>query len=423
MNNEPYQQRAMADIAFAEQALRHTAEGTARDLQRVLVDLAFRFAGGRMEALRREHPGAPDHWNGAQWSQFWSSLQPEPQAPGWGAGAGQNSRDPLEKIAALEESNRKLNLLLGQEHQALLAEQEKAQAALRMSDELQSRLKKLEAQMNTAIVRSDATLPPFYQRLVSELSSLGEITVPARFEEQMTVRESPLRARRKLKILYLLARHGLSNRVEIERIVGEAEGIGPRSNSIKALADEMAKMKLLRIDNLNIGKPFQTSLALLEMTQDAIDLCQLLNWEVGKSEWTLVRGNLRLGRDQPHALLSMAIAMHARLRGWTVQILVDPQEPAGVALRVERDGLVLSVLVAHRIADLDEKIARAFLASNVAILVCTPDEEERKILVNECKRLGLPCCATDLHSLIFDGAEPRNLASIREGEELWIEKW
>ena len=67
--------RAQNDLLTAERSLRNQVESNVRDLRQLLLELAVRFDGQRLEALRRDDPSAPTHWSPDDWRSFFSAIQ------------------------------------------------------------------------------------------------------------------------------------------------------------------------------------------------------------------------------------------------------------------------------------------------------------------------------------------------------------
>ncbi len=80
---DDYRDRNMADLINAERGLRATAEHSAKELRSLLAELAFRFAGTRLEEIRRTQPNAPDHWGPGEWRDFFASVVVNNIANSW----------------------------------------------------------------------------------------------------------------------------------------------------------------------------------------------------------------------------------------------------------------------------------------------------------------------------------------------------
>ena len=93
-------ERDQQDMADAEHKQRQAAEKMARELAKVLQEVATIFDGARLEALRREDPKVPMYWTPDDWRIFFAET-PLPGIGSWGS-----ITDP--RVAELEQRYRRV---------------------------------------------------------------------------------------------------------------------------------------------------------------------------------------------------------------------------------------------------------------------------------------------------------------------------
>ena len=77
-------ERVQRDLVDAERSQRQAAEKLARQLAKVLQEVATIFDGARLEALRREDPKVPMYWTPDDWRIFFAET-PLPGNNNWGS--------------------------------------------------------------------------------------------------------------------------------------------------------------------------------------------------------------------------------------------------------------------------------------------------------------------------------------------------
>ena len=253
-------------------------------------------------------------------------------------------------------------------------------------------------------------------------------TLPVRFEDRfpkhgLNEADWERQVRRKLYVLYLLSL-GLDIRLEIDHLISQVEGISSRTGGLRRLYDSLVEKKMVQGDILEMNAP-NTSLAMLQLTGEGRELCQILNWEVWETERQRLN-RLHQGEQFPqHTLAILIFAMHARLRGYQVEVL---PELSGVETNAIPDVCVsrrssetgderLYVEVELSSKELDPKWRNlAKLQGSVAI--CARDLQRRARLVGDCKLKELHGVATDLETLIAC-----KVPEISENSPLWTEEW
>jgi hypothetical protein len=265
--------------------------------------------------------------------------------------------------------------------------------------------------------------------LLGELRNLGlPLTLPARFQNHfpktgLNEADRERQVRRKLYVLYLLSR-GLDIRLEIDHLVSQVEGIGSRTGALRRLYDSMVEKNLISRQVLEMSAP-NTSLAMLQLTQDGRQLCQVLGWDMLETERERIN-RMHQGVQFPqHTLAMMIFAMHARLRAYRVGVLPQIE---GVQTHAVPDVAVSRCLLGEHpemiyvevelsTKELDEKWQNlAQLQGTVAL--CARNAQRRARLVGDCKLKNLHGLATDLETLIAC-----KVPEISGDTPLWAEVW
>jgi hypothetical protein len=265
--------------------------------------------------------------------------------------------------------------------------------------------------------------------LMGELRNLSlPLSLPARFQNHfpktgLNEADRERQVRRKLYVLYLLSR-GLDIRLEIDHLVSQVEGIGSRTGALRRLYDSMVEKNLIGRQVLEMSAP-NTSLAMLQLTQDGRQLCQVLGWDMLESERERIN-RMHQGEQFPqHTLAMMVFAMHARMRAYRVGVLPQmeglethsvPDVAVSRCLPGERPEMIY-VEVELSTKELDKKWQNiAQLQGSVAL--CARNAQRRARLVGDCKLKNLHGLATDLETLIAC-----KVPEITGDTPLWAEEW
>jgi hypothetical protein len=418
------------DLLDAERHFRQQAEHALRELQSVLIEQVGRLAGTRLEELRRLDPNAPESWRAENWRQFFESL------PRVGEGSGWN-KNLLAELEQLKSENRALRQQMASLSSRLISGQLNQDTVIEDAPATKNPLVVFSEAPNASLASEtidsqdslllDRTF--FHPSLLGELRSLHLPTsLPVRFHSHFPMvglNESAWerQVRRKLFVLYLLSR-GLDIRLEMDHLISQVEGIGSRSGALRRLYDGMVDKNLASRQIIEMSAP-NTSLAMLQLTDDGRDLCQTLGWQVKESERQRIE-RLHQGQTYPqHTLAILIFAMHARLRGYQVEVLPELEgfeTRASPDVAVSRDQAGTSparcyveVELSHK--ELDTKW-RNLNQLQGQVALCARNVQARARLVGDCKLKDLHGVATDLESLIAC-----KVPEISEGTPLWMEEW
>jgi len=214
--------------------------------------------------------------------------------------------------------------------------------------------------------------------------------------------------------LHLLATTGISVRFELLSVLARQRGIAPRSGSVRRIFEED-----LTKTGLVVGHALPTfgrhKLSVVQLTDAGQKLCQDFSWTVSKSEWKRLQ-TLHSADSQPrHTGAVLTFAYHARLRGWTVQVLPQVESPVFFPdVLVEMDGrrIYVEVELGSRKAQKWRNIQR----EQGFVALCAKTPTSRKSLIAECTQVGAAGMATDLLTLYQKARET-------EAGPLWAEEW
>jgi len=377
--------RAREDMLKAERDLRALTEGQNRELRAVLRDLAYRLAGEEIETIRHSDPLAPDHWTPERWGEFFRASRRVHQ-DGW--------NNPK----ALADEPRQAQAAIGRLQEERRSVQGRLDAALGEAERLRSGRdgSRKGPQVTSAIVFPEIPRKP-----------------PARHAVQLGIGS---RWRREAMVLYLMAALGRSVRLEILDAVGQSEGVGGRSGSLKRVfasglvpggfvEEAVLAMKLSR---------GPTRLAVVRLSERGQELARSLGWEPVESEWGRL---LRLHEgevQEAHTTAVLAFAFHARRRGWQAQVVPEVEGTAQPDAVVERENDRAYVEV--ELGNEKPEKWRNLSALQGFVALCATTEMRRAQLVAECKLYRLAGRATDLETLIqFSGGATNG--------RLWVEEW
>ncbi|MEW6505239.1 MAG: hypothetical protein AB1457_14855 [Chloroflexota bacterium] len=425
---EAYRERALEDILNAERELRQNAERMAREYRALVLELAQRLAGEALEARRRDNLAIPQVWTAVEWSAFWSGISVG-QSGGW-TKPKSNGHEALERrsvqlegeLAVLRERLERAQMEAAQERRTREELQQRLDAAQAKAKEKPKSEAKGEAKRPAERILTPAELPELWRRLVEEMSGMVIPPAPDRFKAQLKPKDSDIRYRRKVLVLYTIARGGISSRMEIDRVVSVVEQLSERTNSVRRPVDELVKSGLLVCGTIRMYKPFETGLAVYRLSEDGKALCGLWGWQMVENEWERLMRLHQGAEQEAHTVMILAFALHARLRGWDAVILPEVEGAAKPDLRVDRGGERWYVEVER--GDGSRRKWKNLAALNGGkVALCAANVDGRERLVRDCKAERLGGVATDLRTLSFIGEELRKMTDIDPQEPLWLEEW
>jgi hypothetical protein len=220
--------------------------------------------------------------------------------------------------------------------------------------------------------------------------------------------------------LYLLASTGLCARPEIEQLLALAANVDRRTTAIRQAVDYLVQVGLVSFHRLEMRRPLETSLVVLQLTASGLDLSRLLGWQAIEPEIQRFRRLLHL--DDPAApgqaervLSVLAFAFQARLRGYQALVASPPQEAVQPDVYVEREQERFYVFIEDGSGDL---FARWMSAANLPFpsAVCGLDQPGCAHIAAQCKAVKRPAAAADLAALVHERQPAAETP-------LWTEIW
>lgn len=404
--------RAFEDILVSERRLRGSAEGSARDLHKLLLDLAVRLDGARLEEMRRQDPTVPGSWTTSNWREFFATVQT--QAPGWiDAQAVQRERETLlQQIDGLRvelASRKKVQLLPRPElEQESTQPSEPAPQPVLLTDlpaDFTPPLTGLLADARNASLSFPKTCPAAFRKVLNGNGRTGGDL--AKVYQRYWI------------ALYLVGRWQISSMFEIDDVQATLAGLSASSGSLRRVLDNLIEANFLVTEKLVLNSP-KSSLKLVRLTADGLRLYKtLFGLDPAETDWErLIR--LHEGERFPeHTLAVLIFALHARKRGWGTQVLPQVESINAVPdLAVRRGDQTLYVEVELSKKESPTKWRNQADLNSGKVALCAATPEGRKRLVGDCRLAHLLGLATDLETLV-----KVKFQTIDETTPLWLEEW
>ena len=462
-------QRVQNDLIEAERKQRTAAERLARELARVLQELAIIFDGERLETMRREDPKIPLYWTPDDWRIFFAGVASPKVKSGWGQADDGQRQAELERTVAelkarltqMEKTATDPSTCSGQRPSTRSGQ--RPSTLLRAGDRPQTDLSSVVAHPPSRASRAtprqtethpasppakarpgspqpavfavpDEMTPPLGSLLASAREAWSTIpsTCPAAFNTAISGKgrsgEDLKRAyQRYFLALYLVGGCHLNAKLEIEDLLAMTSGLASRAGSLSRIIEELLEAGILAGEIVRLGSP-KTSLRLVRLSPDGVRLFKILfDQEPGEGDWEhLIR--LHEGERFPeHTLAVLIFAMHARKRGWATQVLPPVENTKAVpdllVLR-EAERWYIEVELGQKEngnkwrnqAKLNASTSPGAGSGKVALCAATPATRQR--LVGDCRLAKLRGLATDLETLV-----QVKYSTITDQTPLWAESW
>ena len=97
--------------------------------------------------------------------------------------------------------------------------------------------------------------------------------------------------------LNLLAVTGICARPEIEQLLAQVGNLDHRTTAIRQAVDHLVQLGFITLHRLEMRQPLETSLVVLQLTSQGLDLCHMLGWEAIETELQRFRRLFQL--DEP----------------------------------------------------------------------------------------------------------------------------
>ena len=404
-------ERMFKNLNENERLLKEAALDVVKEFRSVLFSTAQRLDSQRVQELMRLDPFTFQSWSPAQWQAFFDSILND--GTGWSSRGGS-----VTDVLRLEAENCRLRQ--DGEHIRKSNDKLQGQAAdlQRRLAEVETRLRHLQAARSGAEPASSIETIDngVYVPLLKAMKEWQVPTPPARFKT--LVSDDPVRWRRQSMSLYIMASTGISSRVELDYLVGVLEGVKSRSSSLRTTLDLLADHGLAIGGSFSVAYgAFQSALSVMRLSEAGKELCRILGWEPVESEWERINRLHDGERSRDHTFGLLAFSLHARLRGWQVQVIPDVSGTWQPDVRIQRQetGLFVEVEMSEK-----ENPAKwqqlAALQGKVAL--CAATRKQQAALTSDCKMLKLAGMATSLENLVAE-----RIPDIKSETPLWEETW
>jgi hypothetical protein len=304
MDDPTIHQRAIDSILAGEHELRRISENTGHELREILMDLAYRWDGRRLEDLRQNDPYAPGNWTTAEWKLFFRSFQPEPSP--WDASHTFQKQD-YENLLA---ENKKMK--------EIISAQKVQWEELANKSPGKDRFNKIQKPNQVPSFCPRLTCLPEYKETVDSLGKLPYPPRPTRFQSGFAETEDLYH--HQLMYLYLLANRGMCICMEMDFVVSLMEGISPKTSMVRKVGATLEKEGALESEILHLIKPLLTSIKMVRMTEMAREFCREIDWPVQDSEWEKIIKDKRDEGMQEKNIATLLMMFHARIRGYRVKL-------------------------------------------------------------------------------------------------------
>jgi hypothetical protein len=404
-------ERSLADLLSAERTRRAAIESDRVQLVELLIDLARKHDGPRLEEHWRQTPEGPLHWSAPEWAAFFQADVPG--ETDWGQSSLSETASSGDKP-----KDKMVNAL-----QARIIQLESVIADLRLKDSEQPPAEAPETPIPD-------TPPPDPQSPTDiPAGPLDDFAVP-----RLSLKYKPelqkhgytdLRWRRGAMQLYLIATLGINAHLELDSFIAPKESLSYRTNSTKKPLQMLKESGLLHVETLRLQQgEFKMALRVARLTELGREMCASFGWTVVQSDWDRLIEHHQGEKQKEHTLAVIYFAMLARVRGWATQIAPDGDGPAAPDLVVIGHGerYLVEVELSARGGQKQTRKWRNLAEAQGHVALCAPTAKVRERLVGDCKLAKLNGVATDLESLNVDeNGERKRFYNITPDDPLWVE--
>lgn len=369
-------ERSFRDIAIAERQMRQQAEQAMHAYVRLLTAVANQYAGQALEKERRASPFGTETWQPERWEAFLTQYVFMKPGAGWGGGSANLSPDdPL--AATTADLAEQLRLREETLHNSVAHLRDVLAKTLSELDALQQEVKPpqvaaaqappaaLTANPSQALPAGSPELlptqaevtslpeaapeqppsatdaaplpneakPRSHAGIVEELRRWQGPTIPMRFRQLAGV--SPDRWHKQSMALYLVARYGITSRLEIDALLSQATDADRRTSSLRKAVDLLPELGFLTRENLEVAVQdgVNSRFVVMDLTRQGRELCEIFGWQIAESDRARA---MRLFRGSGEHLLGVFfLASQARLRGHSALVFPSQDLPAAPDLLLE----------------------------------------------------------------------------------------
>jgi hypothetical protein len=360
--------RSFRAIANIERQKRAEAERCNEEYQKLLIDVANHNAGADLEAVQKADPTAFAAWKPEDWRNFFTAhvfLQP---GSVWGESKSKGTNKPAkgsfsrQRLEALHKQLAKLQselaLAMKEFDKLDKPRDQQADEPEEAAEERPEPLVEGEPLLND-IARRQAVVPAppaipsgpaagierlipqpvndaprGHEGIIDELRRWQPPLIPVRFKQLAKTTEE--RWYRQSMALYVLARYGVSCRMELDALLSMADEAKKRTSAIRKAVDQLPELGLVRRDILDVTakEGLSSRLVIMDFTDQGRELCRIFGWQIEESDWG--RASRIFRGSTTHLMGVFFLAAHARLRGYKALVFPPPFSPAGADLLLKR---------------------------------------------------------------------------------------
>jgi hypothetical protein len=170
--------------------------------------------------------------------------------------------------------------------------------------------------------------------IIDELRRWQTPTIPMRFRQLAGV--SPDRWHKQSMALSLVARRGITSRLEIDALLSQATDADRRTSALRKAIDSLPELGLLTRENLEVTVQdgVNSRFVVMDLTRQGRELCEIFGWKIVESDRARA---VRLFRGPAEQLLgAFFLAAQARLRGYSALGFPALDLPSAPDLLLER---------------------------------------------------------------------------------------
>jgi hypothetical protein len=413
-------QRSLGDILDAERRMRAASDQAVRDLRQVLVDMAVRLDGERMEEIRHRDPSAPGNWTVTEWRSFVNSI---PVHSSWEV--------VTSGALSVKEDHRISDLIA--EVKTLTAE---LQSSRTMTADLEAQIERLKTSVRQAVspgaalpAIAPATVPTEAIAPMSVLLADAKLMLETAYPKNGVDPQALTSyvgnraggdARKHLKriwlVLYLIGARGITSHMELNLLTSSPFGSSLGSGAGRRTLDDMKKAGLVEVSEYCSLTPATTQHAAV-LSEKGRELYRKLF-----PDQPMVRGEINrildlAGGDAARIALLSSFAIQSRRRGWyfLVSPLVEADiQPDAWLGRGEKSLYALFDDGSDRASMMGRWESLSKL-NNGAVAIAATTQAVRDRILADCAVAKLRGVAVDLESIIKE-----SYANVEEGKSpLW----
>jgi hypothetical protein len=413
-------ERSFADLLSAERTRRAAIESDRVQLVELLIDLARKHDGPRLEEHWRQTPEGPLHWSAPEWAAFFQADAPRIEKD-WGKSLEVETTPSGDKP-----KDKMVNAL-----QARIIQLESVIADLRLKDGEKLPAGSSDTELpdtQTPDTQAPDTPPSPTNIPAGPLDDFNVPRLSLKYKPELQKHGyTDLRWRRGAMQLYLIATLGINAHLELDSFIAPKESLSYRTNSTKKPLQMLKDAGMLHVETLRLQQgEFKMALRVARLTDLGREMCASFGWKVVQSDWDRLIEHHQGEKQKEHTLAVIYFAMLARVRGWATQIAPDGDGPVAPDLVVIGHGerYLVEVELSARGGQKQTRKWRNLAEAQGHVALCAPTAKVRERLVNDCKLAKLNGVATDLESLNVDeNGERKRFYNITPDDPLWVDEF